>query len=336
MDIQKVKLSLKNAFTPANCKKFAIEKKNEIIQYGCFILILIVFSAVTGGNIFSTANMKMMTSQLVCLMFCVIGLLFVFAHGGFDISAGAVVAFAGYVALTVINAGGGTFLAVLCAILVSVALYLFNCVMTVYFKIMSTISSLAIMFICRGAVTLAVSLNGDYIRPNQFTLLQPFKDNGVMIALLIIAAIFCFVILELTPFGYKIKAMGDNPTAARASGTKLVPTKFLCYLWAGLMVGIASVFTLGRVGSISETTGQGLEMDIIIALILGGMSLTGGIKTKTSSAVIGSISYIILTQGLSLIRGLPSTYIPIIKGVIFLVIIGLTLRKSMTDKSLPR
>ena len=76
-------------------------------------------------------------------------------------------------------------------------------------------------------------------------------------------------------------------------------------------------------------------MDIMIALILGGMLLSGGSKSRMSAAIVGSITYVILTNGLSQL-GLADSYVLIIKSVIFIIMIATTLRRSSTVRAMPR
>jgi ribose transport system permease protein len=142
-------------------------------------------------------------------------------------------------------------------------------------------------------------------------------------------------LFSFTKLGKQAKAIGDNPLSARQSGANVNLIKMLCYIVAGVCVGLASVFALARVGSVSENMGSGREMDVLIALILGGMNLSGGSKSRISSAVIGSITYVVLSNGLSL-SGVATQYISIVKCVLFILIVLLTLRHSRNIRELPR
>jgi ribose transport system permease protein len=316
--------------------KFINTNKNSLIRYGCFLLVIIAFSIATSGKIFNVYNLKVMTSQTVYLLFCTVGLLFVFAHGSFDISAGAVVAVSSLVCIYMLNANLNVYFAILMTVVVSALFYVLNALIAQYMKIISVISSLAIMFIGRGIATIVVSNAGDTIRISDFSKIAIFQDYTFMVVSAVIFVIICFVLFDFTKFGYQTKAIGDNPIAANESGARVNLIKLLGYLIAGIGVGMASVFYFGRTGSVSDKTGLGLEMDIIIALILGGMTLTGGSKSRMSSAIFGTVTYVLLTHGLSMIPSLSSNLIPIIKGVIFLIIIVFTLRAPKSTEELPK
>ena len=328
----------------ANAKKIDADKlwhfakghKDSLIRYGGLILVLVVFAITTGGKLFSTYNMKTIVSQVTPLLIMSAGLIFVFAHGGMDISVGAVVGLCSLCSVYVLNDTGSLFLVLLTCILIAVACYVINGGASIFFKIMSTISSLAIMFAARGIVTYNVSRTEDTIRFSDSSLVKLFSDNyGFMIASCVIIVLICKVLFDYTKLGKQAKATGDNPLGAAQSGANVNLIKMLCYVVAGVCVGIASVFAIARVGSVSENMGSGREMDVLIALILGGMTLSGGTRSKLSAAVIGSITYVLLSNGLS-ISGVPTNYISLVKGILFLLIVVLTLRQSRNIRELPR
>ena len=326
----------KKKITGADVWKFAKAQKNSLIRYGAFALVLIVFAITTGGKLFSTYNIKSIISQVTPLLIMSVGLIFVFAHGGMDISVGAVVGLCSLLSVYVLNDTGSVFLVLLTCIAVSVACYLINGGSSIFFKIMSTISSLAIMFAARGIVTYNVSRTEDTIRFTDSSLVKLFSDNyGFMIASCVIIVLIGKVLFDYTKLGKQAKAIGDNPLGAAQSGANVNLIKMLCYVAAGVCVGIASVFAISRVGSVSENMGSGREMDVLIALILGGMTLSGGTGSRLSSAVIGSVTYVLLSNGLS-ISGVPTNYISLVKGILFLAIVVLTLRQSKNIRELPR
>ena len=99
-------------------------------------------------------------------------------------------------------------------------------------------------------------------------------------------------------------------------------------------MGIASIYKLCATGMVQSTTGNGFEMDVLVVLVLGGMSLAGGMGTKISSAVIGSFTYVILIKGLTII-GMNPNLVVLVKAVVFLIIIYITAQRSNL-KTIPR
>lgn len=311
--------------------------KQYMIQYFGLIFVIAVFLYLTGGDLFSARNLETLIRQLVVILTITLGMAFIYSHGGMDISVGAVVALSSLSATYVMNlTGGQTLPAILVSIAVSVVCYLINIVITNQFGLMSTISSLSVMFVARGIVTYVNSMTTDKIEVKNADGLELFRSNtpfllGTMVVLCIVMA----VIYNLTRLGKQNRAIGDNPLAAMQSGVRVKRVKVTAYVLAGIMVGIAAVFSLSRTGSVSENSGSGLEMDAIVALILGGMALNGGSKSRISSAIIGSLTYVLLNNGL-VMAGVDTQVVSLIKGIIFLIVVFLTIRQPKSKKVMPR
>ncbi|MCD8217080.1 MAG: hypothetical protein LUD01_03375, partial [Clostridiales bacterium] len=138
---------------------------------------------------------------------------------------------------------------------------------------------------------------------------------------------------DYTKFGKHAKAIGANPTAARQSGVNLLRYKMICYIIMGICIVVASVFQMGYTGSASDATGTGFEMNVMVALILGGMPLSGGMKSRVSAAIVGAFTYSLLDVGLPLI-GVPTNMTFLVKAIIFLIVVLITCRKH--GGTLPR
>ncbi len=319
--------------------KFAKDNKNIFIRYGLLVAVIIIFAAATGGRIFTERSIKSILSQVTPLIILCVGMVFVFAHGNFDISSGAVIALDALLAILVMNKLGCTPASVLAAVAVSVAVseafYLLNIFISIKFRIMSTIGSLAIMFTARGIVTYLVSRTLSGYKLDDTSALAIFREQWFMVLMILLFSVIGWIVFSFTQFGKYDKAIGDNQLSAMQSGAKPDAIKYISYAIAGFAVAIAAMFYLSRTNSVTQNFGSGREMDIMIALILGGMLLSGGSKSRMSAAIVGSVTYIILTNGLSQM-GLADAYVLIIKSVVFIVMVATTLRRSATIKAMPR
>lgn len=330
--IAKPKFNLKSVFTKENFQ----EKKPMLIQWGSLILVIIVFSILTQGNIFSRNSMRTLLAQIVPLMIMCCGMVFVFAHNGFDIASGSVLGMCAMVNVLIYNATKMLWLGLLVSILMSVALYFLECLISIRLGLVTTIGSLAIMFAGRGVVTYVCSLNNGTVRISDYSALSSIKNNtGLQIGVLVAVVLVSLFLFDLTKIGKEEKAIGDNDVSARQSGVHVEAIKYFSYMYAGLLVGIASIFTLARAGTVTRAIGSGNEMDIMVAIILGGMNLNGGSKSRMSAAIIGCITYRLLSLGMTM-AGVPTSYISLVKGILFLVIIFMTLRQSKQIKEMPR
>ena len=148
-----------------------------------------------------------------------------------------------------------------------------------------------------------------------------------MVAVLVIEVLIVSFLFNYTKFGKNDKAIGANPVAAQQSGINLVKYKVIAYVIMGVFVVVAAIFQMGYTGSASDSTGTGFEMNVMVALILGGMPLSGGMKSRVSCAVLGSFTFSLLNVGLPII-GIPVNTVNLIKGIIFIIVVLITCRKS--------
>lgn len=330
--MKNIGLSIKSFFTLKGVK----EHKGEIIQWGCFAFVIILFSILTEGRIFSAYNLKVLIGQTSSLLIMACGLLFVFAHGSFDIASGAVAGLCSLVMVLIANQTGQLWLGIVTAVLLSITLYLLECFISVKLKLITTIGSLAIMFTCRGLITYVCSLSDGVVHINDYNMISNLKSNWVLqLVVTIVVVLITGFLFNYTKIGKQEKAIGDNPISAMQSGCHVNAIKYFSYFLAGLLVGIASIFLMARSGAIGKSIGSGTEMDIMIAIILGGMNLNGGSKSKMSAAVTGCITYRLLSNGMTQ-AGVNTNYISLVKGLIFLLIIFLTLRQNKNVKEMPR
>lgn len=160
-----------------------------------------------------------------------------------------------------------------------------------------------------------------------------FKNPLFMVAVLVAEILIVAYLFNFTKYGKYAKSIGANPTAAQQSGINLLKYKVIAYIIMGVCVVVASLFQMGCTGSASDSTGTGFEMNVMVALILGGMPLSGGMRSKVSCAVVGAFTLGLLTIGLPMI-GVKPNQVFIIKAVIFLIVVLITCRKK--NGTLPR
>jgi len=136
-------------------------------------------------------------------------------------------------------------------------------------------------------------------------------------------------LFRFTRIGNDVKAVGAGETAARFSGVHVDRVKFLVFVAAGALTGLAAFVNVIKVGSITATAGNQLETQILISLVLGGLPITGGAKVRFSNIVVGTLMYTVLNNGL-VMMGFESQTQQLIKGIIFLLFVALTIdRKAL-------
>ncbi|MCD7820218.1 MAG: hypothetical protein LUH07_14420, partial [Lachnospiraceae bacterium] len=191
----------------------------------------------------------------------------------------------------------------------------------------SVISSVVFMMILSGISTIIYSTIGTRNIVLHTVDTSMLKSPVIMVAALALetAIITCF--FNFTKYGKYAKAIGANKTAAEQSGINVVKYKVIPYIFLACTLVVASLFQMGYTGAASDSTGTGFEMNVMVALILGGMPLNGGMNSKVSCAVIGAFTFALFDVGLPII-GVPTKMTFMVKACIFLVVVLITCRKK--------
>lgn len=148
-----------------------------------------------------------------------------------------------------------------------------------------------------------------------------YDSTGLKIACTVVILIIGFIAFRYTKFGTYLKAIGAGEKAAMFSGIRTDKMKFLIYVLAGAITGFAAFINVIKVGSVTSSGGNQLETQILIALVLGGMPISGGAKVRFENIVVGSLLYIVLNSGLTMM-GFTTQMMQLIQGVVFLIFVA--------------
>lgn len=292
----------------------------DVFPYLGLILITLLFSLTTNGKFLRTGNLILILKQSVIVMIGALGSSFVLAHGNMDFSIGGEMALCCLISYYIAQLN--PYLMLPACILVGMLLSLIVSVVHVVIGVPAFVSGMCVMFIGKGIVQ-SVSGNGMSI-PAMY---NAWDTTATYIAVVAIVLAVTFVLYNYTKIGRYNRLIGSNPTAAHLSGINTKKYKILAFLVSGFCVGVASFLTMLRGGGLSAQTGTTFEMDTIIVLTLGGAPLSGGSGVKLRNALLGALTYFVLSNGLVL-WGVKAEIIFIIKGVLFLAIVALTFDRS--------
>lgn len=296
--------------------------KSALIPFAGLMLMTIVFEVASQNKLLLPANLVTILNQSFSVMIIALGATFVFAHGGLDISYGSVFGISILCAAAVAHAGL-TALSFPVAVAAAALCALLNGGVSIFCGISPFITSICILFIGRGILNTVCSSNQIAIPTSMLSI-----DNWqTKLIVLIVTIAVTAILFEKTKIGRNNKAIGGNERSAEQAGVNIKVYRLIAYFISGITIGIAAFFSLVRMGSVSSATGQGLEMSIITALVLGGMPMTGGTNSRIISAIIGSISIIVLKNGL-IILGVNDKVIEGIQGIIILAIILVSYKKE--------
>lgn len=292
----------------------------ELFPYLGLLLMIVLFSVTTNGKFLRIRNLTMILKQSVIVMIGALGSSFVLAHGNMDFSIGGEMALCCLLSYYISRLN--PYLMLPACILLALLLSFLVGVVHVVIGVPAFVSGMCVMFIGKGIVQ-SVSGSG-LICPSIYSALDATWFYVLALALTLAVT---FILFNYTRIGRNNRLIGSNPTAAFLSGIDTKKYKILAFLTSGFCVGVSSFLTIVRGGGISAQTGASFEMDTIIVLTLGGAPLSGGSGVRLRSALLGALTYFILSNGL-IIWGVPAEIIFAIKGILFLTIVALTFDRS--------
>jgi L-arabinose transport system permease protein len=280
---------------------------------------LFVFASLTVNNFLTQTNLIYSLGLSVTttgIVSC--GMLLCLAAGDFDLSVGSVAAFAGMLTAVLLDRMGGSILAVPICLLACSCIGLFNGIIIASFGINALITTLATMQIVRGLAYLLHDGNSLGIGSEVFASLGTHSFLGLPVPIwtfILCVAAFGFL-LHMTVFGRNALAIGGNREAARLAGIPTVRTKIAIFTLQSFLAGLAGVVSAAQ-QQLGDPKGMvGLELRVISACVLGGVSLTGG---------IGSIHHVIVgvlimgtVQNIMDLKSVPTFYQYLISGAILL------------------
>ncbi|MBS5737239.1 MAG: ABC transporter permease [Clostridiales bacterium] len=300
-----------------------IEKLRKIIPIAGLLILFIIFSATTGGLFLRWNNLQNLILQSAITMVAAVGTAFVMAHNNLDFSLGGACALS--CVLSYLIVGNNLVLFFILCIVFGVICGLFSAVLHVKGEVPAFIAGMCLMFAGRGlAQSVAAS--------NTMMLTQAAQLNNMwfFIVVLVVVVVIGYILFNYTKIGKYQKLIGTNPKAAQLSGISVGKYKTIAFIISGVTIGLASCLTVIRSPSIVGSTGTNLETNVLLALSLGGMSMTGGSASRMRSAVIGTLIFFILNNGLTL-WGLDPNYVDIVKAIFFLFTVTISIDRSQYE-----
>lgn len=299
-------------------KKFSFNI-NTWLPIIIFVLILVIFSVATGGSLLTSRNIQNIFNQSVATILAALGMLFVAAMGGTDITTGVVVALAGCFGLMGAQASGNSVVFILISVVIGIASGILLGWVNAKRKVNSFMASLALMMAYRAIVNLVLS-NKSYYLPDDLYILD---ETGVKAVILVIMVLAIIYVWKFTRFGNYVRGIGENEVAMKYAGVNVDRVKIAAFAVSGLMAAIAGIFTVVRLGGTSNTMGSGFEMKVMMALYIAGIPVQGGEGSKVYKLLFGAPTIIMLENGLVLC-GLDAGVTQLVRGLVLLGAVCLT------------
>lgn len=193
----------------------------------------------------------------------------------------------------------------------------------VFLKIPSIIACICMSFVL-FALTQTLVKGTNLVAP--VSMLETETIELLILSIVVFITIL-FILFEYTKIGKQLKAIGISQEAARQSGVRVGKMKIVAYGIVGFAAGVAGYFSLLRAGSASPFVGKTITTDVIIACVIGGMSVSGGTTSRISAAEIGTLIICIINNGM-ILAGMGNEFPQLIKGLIFIVVVAATTKRS--------
>ena len=324
-------------------------KTNPIFSTACVLVLMIILQTLALGFDFESVgawfshwsrNWINILRNNASVGIVALGMTFVIISGGIDLAVGSTLVAVGAVLMVCVNSyptglltsigitGVPAFIiGIIACILMGCALGGVSGFLIAKQKLPAFIATLGMMKICRS-VTQQVMQTASVKVPTQFLAIANTKIGGQVILPIIywlVLAVLLHIISRKTTFGRHVYAIGSNERTARLSGINVEKVIAMVYVLSGIMVSIAAIIQVSRIGSMDyANAGSGYEMDAIAAVVVGGTSMSGG-KGSILGTVLGMLIIAVMNNLLNLM-GVPPFLREAFKG--FIVIAAVLLQKK--------
>ena len=277
------------------------------------VAVFVIFNVLTKGGMWSAR--KLIMNQIYVVMIAATGVFFIMTMGGLDFSQGSIMVIAS-IAVCMLSKTN-IFLALLGGIVAGACIGAVNGFFYVNRKIKSFIVTICTMFLFRGFIKYMASNS-----PVAASMaVYDYDTTAVKLGITLLVLGIGFFVFRFTKFGMYLKAIGAGEKAAKFAGIRTDRMKFMIYMLAGAITGLAAFVNIVKNGSATANVGNQLETQILIALVLGGMPISGGAKVRFENIIVGALLYTVLNNGLTMM-GLTTQAMQLVQGIVFLIFVA--------------
>ena len=296
--------------------------KQNIIIVAALVVLALIFYALN-PNFLNRFNVVSMTQSLAPYAILALGVTFVIATGGIDLSIGTVCTASAVISGFCYTKGMPLWLTIPMMIVIGGLFGLLNGFLVAKLKLPAFIATLGTMMLSRGLSALIVSVPNIFF-PGGTWFNSTFSNlNGFPIGLVWVIGLMllCMYLMYKNKVGRYILSIGSNEEATRLSGINTDKYKMLAYVFCGIGAGVAAIFWSASFTTVASATGNGMELDAIAGVYIGGTSAAGGVASIAGS-VIGNMMLVVIRSGLNFVLAkfnlnMNSTYVTyVLTGII--------------------
>lgn len=295
-----------------------------------FIVILVILMILSPNAFARPANLINIFKQASINGILAMGMMFVIISGGIDLSVGSIVALTGVVAASFAHPGEYPLIVpIILSLSIGLLIGWLNGVGIAYGNIPPFIVTLGMMTMIRGVALITSGGAPVFGVTDEFENIAGaflFDTIPLLVVYFIVITIISAYILTKSVFGRRVYAIGGNEISAAFSGIKVEKIRITVYMISGLLAGFAGLLLASRTVSGIPTAGQSYELDAIAAVIIGGVSMSGG-SGRWYGTVIGALLIAVIGNGLDILN-VSSHYQLVIKGAIIIIAVLLDVKSK--------
>lgn len=295
-------------------------------ELGVFIALIIICVVVNSINplFFTTMNVLNVLRQISTTAIIAVAMAFVIITGGIDLSVGSFLCIGGVLCAKLTETNVNPWVALLISLVTAGMLGAVSGFFIVVLRIVPFIATMAMMNIVRGlAYLLCEGMPVPFNTELNFLGGKLFKIIPIPAVIMVIVLLIGHFVLTQTMFGRNLFAVGGNERAAKLSGIKVNKIKFSVYIIIAVLSAFAGIITAANTSSAASNMGEGKEMDVIAAAVIGGCSLAGG-QGSIIGVIIGAAILGVIRNGFVLLV-IPSSWQSITIGAVLVIACALDL-----------
>jgi simple sugar transport system permease protein len=306
--------------------------KATVAMFAVTVVVFLGFG-ISADNFLSFANISNLATQVAITLIVAVAMTFVISTGMIDLSVGSTLAFVAVSSAELLQAGWDSSLVIVFGLAAGLFWGAVNGYLAAYQKIPPFIVTLATMSVIRGIAQLWTQGFSVPIDKRLYVAKlgdAEFLGFSVLAWIALAVVVVGWVLLTRMRFGTYVNGIGSQEESVRRAGVHTDRIKMATLMLAGLAAGAAGILTAARLGSGSANSGEGFELTVIAAVVLGGTNLFGGRGTVVGT-IIGAVLTGVIANGLTLL-GVSPFLTPIITGLVLIAAIWVNLRgRSFAD-----
>ena len=307
-----------------NQKTSVLKRILKTKEIGIFIVLILLSVLVELMNpiFFTYSNIMDIFRNTSFTLIMALGMTYVLIARGLDLSVGSNFALSGLTSALLMFNGFPILPSVLVGLVVGAVIGCFNAGCVVFLHIPAMIATLGSMYVARGLVLVITKGSPVFPLPEAFSAFGKGTLAGIPYVVIVAAilSVIAHFVLKRTVYGRKVYAIGGNPETAKFAGLNVTMITFSVYVICGVCAALAGILTAARMGSGQPSVGDGMEMTVITAVIIGGTSLNGGAGTILGT-VLGALLMNVLSSGMNLV-GVSAYWQKFVTGLIIIVAVA--------------